>query len=190
MKNRVRTILLFVFLMMIFSLTRSSYSFGQLFFFENPLIGKQAPDFTLKTLSGKSMNLNQWRKGDPAIIFFWATWCPHCRQQLGELNDQSQQIAQKGIKLILVDLGEEAKKVRSYMEKNQYPFEVFLDQDSSVSEKYGIIGVPTFFFVDKAGIIQAVEHAIPENYDKIFLEENKGEIEKGVEGKKEVKDKT
>ena len=59
---------------------------GQFLFFQNPNVGKAAPDFTLATLDGDEVNMTQYREGKRAIIFFWATWCPHCRVALKELN--------------------------------------------------------------------------------------------------------
>lgn len=141
---------------------------AQFFMFENPLVGEMAPDFTLSTTEDKQVNLNEYRGGDSAIIFFWATWCPHCRTQLSQLNDVKGEMAQKGIKLVLVDLGETKKQVDAYLKKNNLQYPVFLDKDSKVAEQYNIVGVPTFIFVNKEGKVQAVEHSIPRNYEAIL----------------------
>ena len=132
------------------------------------LVGKPAPDFTLDTLQEKKVDMTQYRAGHDAIIFFWATWCPHCREQIKELNAHAADIAQKGIKILLVDIGEEEGLVRAHAERHQIKMDVFLDRDSSVSETYRIIGVPTFYFVDKKGIIKDVDHALPEHYEELF----------------------
>ncbi len=145
-----------------------SHASGQFFFFQNPLEGKEAPDFTLKTLTGKEINLAKFRDGNPAIIFFWATWCPHCREQLVELNKQTAEIEKKGIKLILVDLDEDIRPVRSYVERHNVKIEVALDPDSAVADQYGIVGVPTFYFIDKAGMIKSVTHEFPANYGEVL----------------------
>lgn len=140
-----------------------------LFFWENPLVGQAAPDFTLKTLKGPLVNMTKFRDNKSAIIFFWATWCPHCRAALKELDKQSEQMEKSGIKLILVDLGESATEVSAYMTRNHIGLTVFLDQDSSLGDPYAIIGVPTFVLVDQEGIVRSVEHALPGNYQDILL---------------------
>jgi peroxiredoxin len=142
---------------------------GEFPFFENPLVGQAAPDFTLKTLQGTPVNMTRFRENKSAVIFFWATWCPHCRAALKELNKETEQMEKKGIKLILVDLGEGAKEVGAYVSRNQIGLTVFLDEDSFLSDPYAIIGVPTFVLVDQQGIVRAVEHALPENYEDILL---------------------
>lgn len=143
---------------------------GQYLAFENPLLGKPAPDFTLKTLGAGDVNLAAFRAQGPALIFFWATWCPHCREQLAELSPRIDEIEQKGIKVLLLDLGENEETVKKYVSKRGIREDrVFLDVDSAVAEQYGIIGVPTFFFVDRSGIVKSVEHSLPEDFEKILL---------------------
>jgi peroxiredoxin len=139
------------------------------FFMENPLVGEKAPDFTLDTLTERSVNLTKLRDGKPAIIFFWATWCPHCRIQLIELNKNAAAFEQKGIKVILVDVGESAAAVKAHMTRYKITLDTFLDPESSLAEPYLIIGVPTFFFVKANGVIKAVEHTLPPDYEKLLF---------------------
>lgn len=141
---------------------------GQFLSTENPIIGEQAPDFTLKTLSGMDKNMTKFRDGNNAIIFFWTTWCPYCLRELQELVNNFEDIKKRNIKLLLVNAGESAKQVRSFLDRNKINFEVFLDLDSSLSRKYGIVGIPTFFFVGEDGAIKAIENSLPDNYEKIL----------------------
>lgn len=143
---------------------------GQPFSMKNPLIGKQAPDFTAETLSGTDRNMTEFREGNSAIIFFWATWCPYCRKELEDFDKKVINMQEKNIKLVLVNIGEPAQKVSSFIEKNNINLEVFLDEESSLAEEYGVVGIPAFYFVDEEGVIKAVENSLPENYDEIFLE--------------------
>ncbi len=141
---------------------------AQSFYFEDSLIGEQSPDFTLKTLKQEALSLKDFRQGKPVIVFFWATWCPHCREQLKLLSEHAKAIEEKGIKVALVDLEEPAETVEAYMQKYSVPFDVFFDEEGQVAELYSIIGVPTFFFIDQAGIIQGMEHVFPEDYEEII----------------------
>ncbi|MDP8212289.1 MAG: TlpA disulfide reductase family protein [Candidatus Zapsychrus exili] len=149
----------------------SAFAQAQFQFFTNPLIGEQAPDFKLETLSGVSKTFSEYRDGKSTIIFFWATWCPHCRTQIKILSEQKQELKEKNIEIVLVDLGESKSQVKSYVEGNNIDYDVFLDTEGVLSEVYGIVGLPTFYFVNKNGIIKASEHGIPDNYESILLEE-------------------
>lgn len=162
-----RVILAVVLLSVVF---QPLYASGQLFVEGNPLVGKKAPEFTLATTNGGVKNFTESRSGKNAIVFFWATWCPHCRKQLGTLKEQKNQIEEKGIQIVLVDVGETKEKVKAFIENQQIPFDVFLDEESTLSEAYSVIGVPSFFFVDKNGVVRQMEFALPENYAEIFKE--------------------
>lgn len=165
MKKFWFNILVSTFLILAFAPAKA---WSQFFFFENSLIGKQAPDFTLKTTAGNEGSLTQFRGEENAILFFWATWCPHCRAQLDQLKTQKAVIEAQGIKLALIDIGESVEVVNKYFEKNNVQFEGFLDQEQTVAEQYGLVGVPTFVFISKEGLVKSVQHALPEDLDKVF----------------------
>ncbi len=137
---------------------------GQFSFDENPLIQKQAPNFTLKLSSGATMSLNQYRGSDSAIIFFWATWCPHCRGELKTLGKLEEVFKKNNIKIVLVNVEESPRLVQAFMDKIKLPYSVFLDEHSEISEQYSIIGLPTLFFIDRGGIVVAMEHGLPDNF--------------------------
>ena len=137
-------------------------------FLKGQSVGKAAPDFTLDTLNAKNVNMTKFREGKPAILFFWATWCPHCRMALKDLNKTAQDIENKNIKILLIDIGEGIPEVQEYAKKNKLTLDVFLDKETSLQEPYGIIGVPTFVFISSDGKIKAVEHALPQNYEDIL----------------------
>ncbi len=157
--------------LIIFVLTGTFYTAnaaGQLFFFGDPLIGKKAPEFTLKTVGGEETTLTKYREGKNAFVFFWATWCPYCRAQLQTLNERKDEVDKEGIKVILVDIQETADDVEAYIKKYKVKYDSLLDQEGSVSEKYGVTGLPTFYLVTKDGIVKSVEHAVPEDLAAAF----------------------
>ena len=149
-------------------MTLSLSSSAQVFFMQNPNVGKPAEDFTLKTVGGGETTFQDVRDGGKAIVFFWATWCPHCREALGKLRQSQQELKDQKIKLILVDVGEEEAAVKSYLDRNKIDMEVFLDEQTDVSGLYGVIGIPTFYFVGEDGIIRKVQNAFPQDLEQSF----------------------
>ena len=145
---------------------------AQTYFFlgEDEAIGKTFPDITLNNTKGESVNLNQLREGKRSIFFFWATWCPHCRAVLEHINDIQNELDAKNIKFVLVDLGEPDKLVKKFTDKYNIAMDVYLDVDSSLAEQFGLVGLPTFLFVNEKGIIKEIGHSLPKNYEELFLE--------------------
>ncbi|MBN1870805.1 MAG: TlpA family protein disulfide reductase [Candidatus Omnitrophica bacterium] len=141
---------------------------GQVFFMENPNVGKEAQEFTLKVLDGTEVNLSEVRKGKKAVILFWATWCPHCRGALNGLRQKKQEIENQDIKIILIDVGESREVVGKFFEKNGIDMDVFLDEATEVSEIYGVVGIPTFYFIGEDGIIRKVRNSLPQDLEMVF----------------------
>ena len=137
-------------------------------FINETLVGKPAADFTLETVKGNKVNLTKYRDGKKAIVFFWATWCPHCREELKHLNELQKEINDKGIKIVLISLGEEKTTVVEYLERHHYDYEVLLDENQTLEGPYQLVGVPTLFFIDEKGVIKLVDHAFPSNYEEVF----------------------
>lgn len=165
MRNiRVISLVLIFFVFLVFS----SLVRGQLFQFGNPWIEKQAPEFRLPTTKGRTVSLTQFRNRQKAILFFWATWCPHCRTQLKELSTLAKEFENKGIKIVLIDTGEPKKLVQKYLDINDIPFETLLDLQAVVAMEYEVVGVPTFYFIDDKGTIKAVKHSLSKNFEELF----------------------
>lgn len=135
---------------------------------DEEFIGKPAPDFTLPTVSGGQTSLSQARDGKKAVLMFWATWCPHCHDAIRTISAQLDAITAKGIKVLLVDVGESKDQVKAYLQANQVPLDSFVDQDSTLQETYGLSGVPTVCFIDEQGIIRSKQYEFPSNYEEMF----------------------
>ncbi len=111
---------------------------------ENKNVGKAVPNFKLTVISGEETDLESVRAGRKMILFFWATWCPSCRETLKEFEAKTKEFERKNIKLVLVNVGEKQKFVKKFLEKNKIQLDTFLDEQSSLAELYELNGVPAF----------------------------------------------
>ncbi|WEG12914.1 TlpA disulfide reductase family protein [Pullulanibacillus sp. KACC 23026] len=117
-------------------------------------IHTMAPSFSLKSLSGKTYNL-EMTKGKPTVINFWASWCGPCNMEAPELSQLYDQY--KGaFNLYAVNLTDtewSIKAVKAFKARYQFAFPVLLDTDGNVSELYHIRPVPTTVFLNSKGEI-------------------------------------
>lgn len=134
------------------------------------MTGKKAFVFTLKDTQGKETEVAQYLGKQPVIIFFWTTWCPHCRRQLSHLEKESGKIKEAGAELILVDVQESAGQVSKFLKGINIPLDSLLDENSQVAEKYEVIGVPTFVIVGSDGTIKFHGNFLPYDYQKFLAE--------------------
>lgn len=139
------------------------------FLFSNPLIDRPAQDFTLYTLDGKKTSLTAQRGDQKAIVFFWATWCPYCRQAITHMTQRQSDFKDQGIELLMVNVGEDKSTVSRYMSQiSMSNAPVFLDTDGAISGQYQVQGLPTFVFVNQEGVVVDVGHQLPDNLAQIF----------------------
>ena len=126
-----------------------------------------APALTLTDTNGQCVSLKD-HLGSGAIIFFFTTWCPHCQDKFPMLVKEYASIKKDGFELFVIDVGESEVKVKSYAQKHSAPFGVLMDISMEASKAYGVMGVPTFFLVDKDGKIVFEGHELPGNYRKLL----------------------
>ncbi|MFF2455669.1 MULTISPECIES: TlpA disulfide reductase family protein [Peribacillus] len=117
-------------------------------------IGAKAPNFSLKTLDGKQVELSDY-KGKKVMLNFWATWCPPCKKEMPDMEKYAQQ-AGDDVVVLAVNIDPE-NDVQAFVEDNGITFTIPLDSQSAknpVNERYRILSIPTTYFIDKEGIIR------------------------------------
>ncbi|MGE8019191.1 TlpA disulfide reductase family protein [Peribacillus frigoritolerans] len=117
-------------------------------------IGAKAPNFSLKTLDGKQVELSDY-EGKKVMLNFWATWCPPCKKEMPDMEKYTQQ-AGDDVVVLAVNIDPE-NDVQAFVEDNGITFTIPLDSQSAknpVNERYKILSIPTTYFIDKKGIIR------------------------------------
>ncbi len=118
-------------------------------------VGESAPSFTLVDLEGNSVTLSDFR-GKTVFVNFWATWCPPCRAEMPEIEAVYQEYKDKDVVVIGIDILEPEDVVRRFVEQGGYSWTFVLDTSGEVAANYRIAAIPTSLFIDREGIIQAV----------------------------------
>lgn len=118
----------------------------------NPIKGdKKAPDFSLKDLNGKKVELKQF-KGKILFLNFWATWCGPCKEEMPSLEVLHQQFKEKSFVLLTISVDYEGEKpVQEFINKHRYTFPVLLDPKCETLDLFEIKAIPITFLVDKKG---------------------------------------
>lgn len=83
----------------------------------------KAPQFTLKDVNGRTVQLSDYR-GKVVLINFWATWCPPCRAEMPDLVRLQREHAKDGLQIIGITYPPERKaRVRRFAKqlKVNYP---------------------------------------------------------------------
>lgn len=105
----------------------------------------------LSRLDGAPVDLDAER-GQPMVINLWATWCPPCRREMPMLIDVA---AASRVPVLLANQGENAARVRAYLEREGLPGSAIrLDPGGVLAAATESPALPTTLFVDGAGRIR------------------------------------
>jgi cytochrome c biogenesis protein CcmG/thiol:disulfide interchange protein DsbE len=119
-----------------------------------PVVGRRAPEFRLATVSGEPLALADLR-GKPVVLNFMATWCGPCKHELPAFQEMAGRRPE--LTVLLVDLGEDSELVAEFLESLKVSLPTVLDESGQVSKSYRIRGLPSTFFIDRTGVIRAVQ---------------------------------
>lgn len=120
-------------------------------------VGDLAPNFTLSSLNGRQVSLNDFR-GKPVMLNFWFATCPGCLQEIPGMQSlyASQQAAGKDFVILGVNSVDDAQTARDFVQTSGLTYQMVLDNNQSVARLYNLGATPTSYFIDRQGIIRAV----------------------------------
>ncbi len=123
--------------------------------------GKRAPDLDIKLLNGKTLTAKQLQ-GKVVVQMYWATWCPYCRADLADMQRIYQQQQARGLEVVALSIDESDKTVREFWKGKNYSFPSAMRSDA-IFEHYGRIATtPTYFIIDREGIVRQRINGSPE----------------------------
>jgi len=133
----------------------------------SPKVGVMAPDFQLQELTGSPLKLSDF-KGKPVVLNFWATWCAACKVEMPALESLYLQHKSEGLTVLGINFKEDSPTIQSFISKGNFSWPILLDQAGDIASNYRIIGYPTTLYLDRQGVIRAIQIG---GLDKAGLEE-------------------
>jgi len=110
------------------------------------LIGSMIPKVELKTVTGKTLQLNDHLKGKKTLLIFYrGGWCPFCNKQLSSLIDIQKNLKKLGYQIVAIS-ADQPSELKKSLVKQDLGYELLSDSDAKASKAFGIA-----FQVDSAG---------------------------------------
>ncbi len=148
----------------------SAALFGTALIAQTPAVGAKAPDFTLSTPTGKSVQMSKEIQGHGLVLVvlrgFPGYQCPFCVKQVHDFIDHAADFQAKNTRVLLVypgPPGELDDHAKDFLAKQaELPANIVLvtDPDYKVTNLYGLrwdmpheTAYPSTFVLDKKGMI-------------------------------------
>lgn len=130
-------------------------------------VGDKAPDFQVENQDGKQLKLSDF-KGKKLLLYFYPKDnTPGCTAQACNLRDNYDEFLNHGYAILGVS-ADSAKKHQNFIAKYNLPFDLLVDEDKEIINKYGVWGPKQFmgkkyegihrtsFIIDENGIIEDI----------------------------------
>lgn len=132
---------------------------------------RPAPDFSVDLFDGNGTFAKADLVGRPAVVNFWASWCPPCKDEAPHLEAVWQEYKDRDVVFLGIAVQDNDDDSRAFIERYGITYLNGPD-DSDIALDFGMLGVPETFFIDQEGqIVRQFKGGINSRQLRAFLEE-------------------
>lgn len=116
--------------------------------------GQVAPSWQGQDLvSGALVRFPEVLDNKPAVVVFWATWCPYCKAFMPYARQLQQEFAAQGVQVITLNAKERGRgDPAAYIRGLGMPV-VAIGAADAIAEQYDVAFIPGLFVVDGNGAV-------------------------------------
>ena len=109
------------------------------------------PEFSAPALHGERVVTRADLLGRVVLVNVWATWCPTCLAEHGELTRIAREAS---LPIVGINYKDDPASARRWLQRNGDPYEFHVvDQSGQLGIELGVYGAPESFLLDPAGEI-------------------------------------
>ena len=113
-----------------------------------------APDFALMLFDASEIKLSDYR-GQVALINFWASWCPPCRDEAPDLQALYEEYRLAGMTVIGVNMLESSRqKALNFIDEFGIAYSNGEDIGEKLTNLYRVEAPPESFLIDRRGNVR------------------------------------
>lgn len=117
-------------------------------------IGDVAPAFQTVRADGAPVDFPADYRGQAVVLRFWADWCRYCAPEMRLIDAVWRRHQGKGLRVLAVNAGQDRATVIAFMNKLAVGYPALLDEQASIAKRYGVVGLPTTYFIDRQGVVR------------------------------------
>jgi thiol-disulfide isomerase/thioredoxin len=113
--------------------------------------GDIAPPWVARDFTGHSVEFPAVTQGRPAVVVFWATWCPYCKAFMPYLRNIEADYAKHGVKVVVINAKEDGRgDPQAYIRGLGFA-PIAIANGDEIAKAYGIQYIPGLLIVDGGG---------------------------------------
>ena len=113
-------------------------------------------DVRIYDADGNARSLVELCEAAPAIVNYWATWCPNCVEEMDDYQKLFEKYGDE-VRFVMVDATDGKRETRekadAYIAYHDYGFPVYYDAEQSMGMAFAIEYLSTTIVVDRDGTI-------------------------------------
>jgi cytochrome c biogenesis protein CcmG/thiol:disulfide interchange protein DsbE len=112
---------------------------------------------TGEALADGELALSELR-GTPAVLNFWASWCPPCREEAPRLQRGWERWGERGVLFLGLDMQDLPEDAHDFLREFRISYPTIRDPGKDVANDYGATGLPETYFISAVG--RVVGHVV------------------------------
>lgn len=116
--------------------------------------GMTVQDIRLPSIDGQLVDLRRDYAGKALLVSFWATWCPHCVEEIPSMNRALAQLDRDRFAIVSVSFKDTDAVMNAFRKKVPVDFPVLMDRDGQVSRAWKAYAFPSSFLIDRSGRVR------------------------------------
>jgi peroxiredoxin len=114
--------------------------------------GSPAPDFTLPSINGEQISLDDF-EGHPIVLIFWSSTSPPCLEELPDLEALEEEFAPQELAVVTINMDSSVEEALSALQETNVTLPTLLGNNSNVMRAYSVNATPTTYIIDGNGTI-------------------------------------
>lgn len=142
-----------------------------IFIFHSGFSQSEVPQFTLKDLEGKQVDLQKISEDRTVVISLWATWCVPCINELEAINlfyEDWQEDLDLELYAISIDDPRTVNRVRPMVKGKGWEYTILLDTNNDLRRALGAATVPLTLVVKNNKILYKQSGYSPGSEDILY----------------------
>ncbi|MGD9583708.1 MAG: TlpA family protein disulfide reductase [Lysobacterales bacterium] len=120
----------------------------------SPAIGDSAPGFVGKGVDDRPVRFDPTDRTRPALVLFWATWCPYCKALMPHLQTVLASVGSESLDVYAVAVFEDGElDPAAELKARGQNFTLILEGEG-IAGDYGVTGTPGLFLVGRDGKVR------------------------------------